>query len=303
VVEAATKTSARTSGRGARIRISVRYGRLRARLPRYAFLAFTCVMCVAGVRSVIAPASSVPPSPATGPPLDYAEQSFATGFARAYLTFDAARPEAREAALAPFVSSALEGGAGFTPPGSGSQRVQWTDVSQVQRPLAGGTIVTVAAKLSTEAEPVYLCVPLARARGGGIFISGYPSFVGPPLTSNRTFVEPAREEVSDGEVSTLVKRSLTNYLAGDASNLAADLAVAAQVTLPSNHLRLTGVEQLEWVKGVGSGAVLATVGAVDLNGGEYTLRYEVGIRRVQASDPRIAPGWRVTYVQTISQET
>jgi hypothetical protein len=302
-MEAASKRAAWSAGRLERVRSSARYGRLRARLPRYAFLAFVCVMCAAGVRSILAPPSRAPLPPDSGPAVDYAEQSFAAAFARAYLSFDAARPQAREAALAPFVSSALEGGAGFTPPGAGSQQVRWTDVAQVQQPLAGGTIVTVAAKLSTQSEPVYLSVPVVRGRGGAIFLEGYPSFVGPPLTSTQSFTEPAREVVDDGEISTLVKRALANYLAGDAENLAADLAVAATVTLPSNHLRLTGVEQLEWVKGVGSGAVLATVSALDLHGGRYTLRYEVGIRRVEASDPRIAPGWRVTYVQAISQET
>lgn len=236
--------------------------------------------------------------------MDYAEQSFAVAFSQAYLSYDAARPEAHEAALAPYASTGFEIGAGYSPPQSGSQRVQWADVAQVQRPLAGGVLITVAAKLSTAARLVYLSVPVDRERSGSIYLTGYPSFVGPPLSSTRVAADQGGgEAVTDGEVSALVKRTLANYLAGDAENLSADLADAATVTLPTNHLRLRSVDQLSWVSGAGGGAVLATIGATDPRGGSYTLRYEVGMRRVSSSDPQLGPGWRVTYVQTISQQS
>lgn len=285
------------------LRSSARYGRVRARAPRYAFLAFVVLMCVSGVRSIVSP--SVPSAVATqqGPRLDYAEQSFALAFTQAYLTYDSARPEAREEALASFASSGFEIGAGFSPPQSGSQRVQWANVAQVQRPLAGGVIVNVAAKLSTAAQPAYLSVPVDRERGGAIYLAAYPSFVGPPLSTTRTTANQGGEPVDEEEVSALVKRALTNYLAGDAENLSADLADAATVTLPTNQLGLKGVDQLDWVDGAGGGAVLATITAIDARGGAYTLRYEVGVRRVSAADPQLGPGWRVTYVQSISQQS
>jgi hypothetical protein len=260
------------------------------------------LMCLAGVRSVLSPPSPRAIPPASGPPLDYAEQSYALAFSQAYLTYDGARPEEREAALAPFAASGFESGAGFSPPQSGSQRVQRTDVAQVQHPLAGGVIITVAAKLSTAAQPVYLSVPVDRKRGGAIYLAGYPSFVGPPLSTTRSTADQGGEPVNEAEVSSLVKRALANYLAGDAENLSADLADAATVTLPTNQLRLEGVDQLDWVDGSGGGAVLATITATDARGGAYTLRYEVGVGRVSAADPRLGPGWRVTYVQTISQQ-
>lgn len=295
--------SLRQRGRLGDMRSSARYGRLRARLPRYAFLAFVSVMCLAGVHSILAPVHPAPAASDDGGAIDYAEQSFATAFTRVYLSFDSARPQEHEAALAPFVSSGLEADGGFNPPGVGSQQVEWAEVAQVQHPLAGGSIVTVVAALSTEREPVYLSVPVRRISGGAIALAGYPSFVGPPLSSAPESEESDRESVADGEVTRLVKRALANYLAGNAEDLAADLAQAATVTLPPNQLRLRSVEELVWVTGTGGGAVLATVSAGDVNGGTYTLRYEVGLRRVEASDPRIGPGWRVTYVQTISQES
>jgi hypothetical protein len=302
-VGAAAKNSSAVPARLAALRSSARYGRIRARVPRYAFLAFVVLMCMAGVRSILSPPAPGAAPTETGPPVDFAEQSYALAFSQAYLTYDGARPEEREAALEPFSASGFEIGAGFSPPQSGSQRVQWTDVAQVQRPLAGGVIITVAAKLSSAAQPVYLSVPVDRGRGGAIYLAGYPAFVGPPLSTSRSAPEQGGEPVNEAEVSSLVKRALANYLAGDAENLSADLADAATVTLPTNRLRLDGVDQLDWVNGTGGGAVLATISATDARGGAYTLRYEVGVGRVSAADPRLGPGWRVTYVQTISQQS
>jgi hypothetical protein len=282
---------------------SARLGRARARAPRWAFLALVCVLCLAGLHSIfLAPAAAPAPGP-TGPPTDWAEQSFALGFARAYLSYDSGRPQEREAALRPFVGAGIEAGAGFTPPDHGSQQVRWADVAQVQRPLAGGIAITVAAQLSDAAEPVYLSVPVGRGRGGEIYLGGYPSFVGAPLSGAAHPSAPGGEPVSDPAVQALVRRALGNYLAGDAEDLAADLAGAATVTLPGADLTLGGVEELEWVDGEGGGAVLATVTATDPRGGAYTLRYEVGVRRATSSDPALGPGWRITYVQAISQDS
>ncbi len=287
----------------AKLRSSARYGRLRARAPRCAFLATAMVLCLAGLHSILMPPVPGVPAKASGPPLDFAEQNFALAFSRAYLTYDGSRPEEREAALEPFAASGFEVGAGFTPPQAGTQRVQWANVAQIQRPLAGGVIITVAAKLSTVAKPVYLSVPINRDQGGAIYLAAYPSFVGPPLTTARPASEEGGEPVREDEVSVLVKRALANYLAGDAENLSADLADAATVTLPTSPLRLQAVDRLNWVSGNGGGAVLATVSATDVHGGAYTLRYEIGVRRVAAANPQLGPGWRVTYVQAISQQS
>lgn len=294
--------------RGSRPRLrgrssSARLARARARVPRYAFLAFVVVMCAAGMRSILAPAAPAPAPGRGGPPLDFAEQSFALGFARAYLTYDSAHPERREAALEPFLAAGLELGAGFVPPDSGAQRVRWVDVAQAQRPLSGGVAITVEAKLSDAREPVYLSVPVQRAKGGAIYLAGYPSFVGPPLHGSQGGGERGGEPVDDAALSALVKRALANYLAGDAEDLSADLASAATVTLPSVDLALRDVERLDWVHGTGGGAVLATVGAAGPRGGSYTLLYEVGVQRSGTTDPRLGPGWRVTYVQAISQQS
>jgi len=302
-MEARAKSATGVRDRLARVRSSARYGRLGARLPRYGLLAAVLVLCLAGLHSILSPPATSSPAQAPGPPLDFAEQSFALSFAHAYLTYDAGLPEEREAELGTFAGSGFEFDAGFRPPHSGAQHVLWAEVAQVQRPLAGGVIITVAARLSTATEPVYLSVPVDRDDSGAIYLAAYPSFVGPPLTSARPADQDAGEPVREGEVAALVKRALANYLAGDAEDLSADLAGVATVTLPTNRLRLQDVAQLDWVSGHGGGAVLATLEATDPRGGEYTLRYEVGVRRVGAADPRLGPGWRVTYVQAISQRS
>ncbi|MGN6274699.1 MAG: conjugal transfer protein [Solirubrobacterales bacterium] len=260
------------------------------------------ILSVAGLRASLAPSQGSSPVSANGPKIDYAEQNFAEEFARAYLSYDAVAPAAREEALASFTGSSVEAGAGFTPPSSGSQAVTWAQVAQVQHPLAGGMIITVAVGLDTQAAPAYLSVPVQRLTGGAIALAGYPALVGPPLTAHAAIEESKGEAVEEAEVSRLVTRALTNYLAGDAEDFSADLAQAAVVTLPPTRLDLTNVQELNWVRGHGGGAVLATVSAADSRGARYTLRYEVGVRRVESSDPAIAPGWRVTYVQTLSQE-
>lgn len=283
-------------------RTSARIGRLKVRLPRYLFSALAVILSVAGLRATLAPTNSSSTVSSGGPRIDYAEQNFALEFARAYLSYDAGNPAAREEAIAVLTGSSVEAGAGFTPPTSGSQDVTWTQVAQVQHPLVGGVIVTVAVGLDTQATPAYLSVPVKRSKGGAIALAGYPALVGPPLTGRATIEESQGESVEEAEVNRLVTRALTNYLAGDAEDFSADLAQAAVVTLPSTPLELTSVQELNWVKGHGGGAVLATVSAADSRGARYTLRYEIGVRRVESSDPAIAPGWRVTYVQTLSQE-
>jgi Conjugative transposon protein TcpC len=297
------RKNSRARSNGASARTSALAGRIRARWLRYAFAATVALLSIAGLRGAIFPPPATVVTEASAGQIDYAEADFASQFARAYLSYDAGQPAARESALAPFVSESLDLTSSFSPPDSGSQSVTWTDIAQVQRPLAGGVIFTVAVGLSSQPAPVYLSVPVRRVAGSAIALNGYPSFVGPPLTAPAPADEGERESVQDAEVTRLVTRALTNYLAGDAEDFSADLAQAATVTLPPNHLELEDIQELVWVRGSGGGGVLATVGVSDEQGARYTLQYEIGVRRVEAGDPQIAPAWRITYVQTLSQES
>jgi hypothetical protein len=248
--------------------------RLRSAAPRYLAIAVLLLLLTLGLRSLFyspTPASIAPPTPvADAPSCDFALQ-----FARAYLTYDAARPAARSRALAPYISDAVDADAGYFAPG-GIQRVLWAEVASDQPALAGGRAITVAAAISTQGMPVYLTVTVAHQRGGPLALVGYPAFVGAPASS-RDAPRSGRTSVDDPQLAAVIGRALRNYLAGSAANLKADLAPGASVTLPTLTLKVRSVQRIEWLGGPGSGAVLATVSAVDARGGTYTLAYELGI--------------------------
>ena len=258
------------------LRRAARAERLRALAPRYLFAAAVAVLALVGLRELVAPAPSVPAADSTAA-VDHAAADFAQRFARAYLTYDVAHPGARERGLRTLVPEELGSDAGLAP-ARGSQRVVWTEVAQNQEALAGGRLIVVAAGLDTQAEPVYLAVPVERSASGALALTGYPSLVGPPTVARAPL--PIREEVDDPEIAAVVRRALANYLAGEARNLAADLAPEARVSLPTLSLRASPVDELVWTAGEGSSAVLATVEARDDSGALWTLTYEVGIERI-----------------------
>lgn len=250
-----------------------RLARHSARVPRYLAIAVLLVFLILGVRSAFfAPtAATAPTQPSAG--ADAPSRDLALQFARAYLTYDTARPGLRQPALAPYIGSALEPGAGLIPR-RGSQRVLWVDVASDQPALQGGRTVTVAAGVTTQALPLYLAVTVDHPHGGSVRLVGYPSLVGAPELAAPD-PTPPRESVDDPEISTVVDRVLRNYLSLAAPDLEADLAPDAHVTLPTRRLHLEEVSELSWLGG--SGAVLATLAATDRNGTAYTLTYELGL--------------------------
>lgn len=253
----------------------MRRARYAAATPRYLATAVLAIFFLLGVRSCFfAPGSSdatlSAPVSADAPSEDYALQ-----FARAYLTYDAAHPGRRVQALAPYVGDSLPSGAGFTPR-RGSQEVLWAQVASDQRALVGGRVITVAAALSTRRLPVYLAVTVRHDPGHRVELGGYPSFVGAPAIAAQA-TSPQLDPVSDPALAEVVDRVLRHYLDCAADDLAADLSTDAEVTLPTQKLRLQSVDQLGWLAGSGSRAVLATLTASDSTGATYTLAYELGI--------------------------
>jgi hypothetical protein len=254
---------------------SARHARWAAAAPRYLASAVLVVFCALGLRAAFfppAPALSAAPSK---PGADAPSEDFALQFARAYLTYDAASPGVRARALASFVPDGLDAGAGFFP-ASGRQRVLWAQVASDQRALAGGRVITVAAAVSTQRPPVYLAVTVRHDRGGPLTLVGYPSFVGAPVV-NTTAGPAPRSAVEDAAVVEVVERVVRNYLAAAGPNLKADLTDDAVVTLPTVSLRVRSVDQVVWVDGPASGAVLVTVTATDSRQANYTLTYELGL--------------------------
>jgi hypothetical protein len=257
------------------VRRSARTQRIRARVPKYLFVGFIAITSFVGIRQTWAPAQL--PSPAAPPPIrrDAGAEDFALQFTRAYLEYDPRHPQARARALARFLPQDLDVDAGLTP-GHRAQRVTWAQVASEEASRAGATTIVVAAGEAGAPKPVYLAVPIER-RQGSVALGGYPSLVGPPAVGRGLL--PDRAEVFDQSVVAVARRVVTNYLAGEGANLAADLVPDTPVTLPTRELRVRALDDVVWANGPSSNAVLVTVEAVGSQVAVWTLTYELGLTR------------------------
>jgi Conjugative transposon protein TcpC len=263
--------------------------RLVRELPRYLLYTLSIAGVAASARFAIAPPRPVPPTAAAREPApsDPAAEAYAALFARRYLTWNAAEPQASVRALEPFLGPGIEPDAGLELPASGEQRVEWAEVVQAREPASGEHVYTVAAQTDT-AGLLYLTVAVARTAAGSLALAGYPAFVGAPAAGPAQTVGHLREVV-DPALATVVRRVLRNYLAASSSELEADLASGARVSLPDLPLSLESVQRLDWAPAGSS--VLATVQAQDARGVQYTLAYELDVVREQGR-------WEVAAVQT-----
>jgi hypothetical protein len=254
--------------------------RLARELPRYLLQALATMGLMASARFAIDPPR--PTLPATllhrpAPP-DVSAEGFATLFARRYLTWEPRDPEARESDLAAYVGTGLQAGAGLQPPPGTEQRVQWAQIVQEREPQPGEHVYTVAAQTDT-AGLLYLTVSVLRTAEGGLALAGYPAFVGAPAASAAQTSYGHLRDVNEAALSTVVERALRNYLAGSATELAADLTSGARVSMPALALALESLQSLQWAPG--GGAVLAVIAAADRRGAQYTLAYELNVAREQ----------------------
>jgi hypothetical protein len=261
--------------------------RLGRELPRYLLCALSLAGLAASARFAIAPPR--PPAlatPARTPPPDRAAEGYASLFARRYLTWEAAEPQASQQALASFAGPGMEASAGLELPQTGEQRVEWVEVVQEREPAPGEHVYTLAAQTDT-AGLLYLTVSVIRRSDGSLVLGGYPAFVGAPASAPAAAPAHLRE-VADTALDTVVERALRNYLDASAGELAADLTSGARVSLPAMALSLQSVQRVDWSPGGGS--VIAVVQARDRRGAQYTLGYEIDVSREQGR-------WEISAVQ------
>lgn len=250
--------------------LRVRWG---ARLPQIAVFTCLLVLAVAGLRAAVGGSDSAPATRVVPAGADLAAEGLATAFARAYLTWEAGRPDEHERRLAGFATDAVDERFGVTLPQRGEERVIWAaavqDVSQGQRRRT----VTVAAE--TTRGMLYLAVPVARDARGFLSVGGYPAVVGQPALTRRA---PSADEpeVEDPELLAVAERAVRNYLAREPRNLSADLDSRAVITLPPVSLEVQAVER---VTRAGVGRVAVIVVAAARAGGSLTLRYELAVVR------------------------
>lgn len=249
---------------------SARADRLRVLLPRVALFVMIGVLSLAGLLGALEPTASPRIATAAKATIDQGAQAFAEGFARVYLTADAARPERRESELAAYLSDGLDPDGGHSL-AHGSRAVNWTAV-EAERLRGRRHTITVAAQ--TAVGVVHLAVPVERDGRGLLYVADYPALVGPPAT-NTAADAPDEDEVEDPRLRDVVERALANYLAGEKRNLLADLAPEAVVSLPPRPLRLSSTLEIGWARRGRLVAVL--VDAVDDERSRWTLRYELGV--------------------------
>ena len=248
-----------------------------AALPRYMLCAVAAAGLAASARQTLAPPRPVVaavPRPDLG---GLTAQGFATLFARRYLTWSAADPAAHARGLSGFVGPDADPDDGLTPPDAGSQSVLWAEAVQVRAGISSARVYTVAAQTDASGL-VYLTVPVIRLASGRQAIAGYPAFVGPSAVGAPDDLWASRPAVDDPALSEVVRRVVGNYLDGDRTDLAADLAPAARVSPPVGVLTLQRVADVRWSPDRRS--VDATVLADDQLRATYTLGYELDVLRV-----------------------
>ena len=286
----------RTSTPNAQVRIGTRplwQIRVAREWPRYLLSAMAVAGLAASARFAIDPPRPQAPTVAAHvpPPPDLAAEGFAVRFARSYLTWNAAEPQAHEDALAAFVGPGIDPGAGLQPPASGEQRVESAEIVQERELVSANSVehvYTVAAQ-TDDAGLLYLTVSVVRTAEGSLALGGYPAFVGAPASGPaQTGAQAHLREVGEPALATVVDRALRNYLAASASELAADLTASAHVSLPAAALTLESVQHLDWAPS--AGAVLAVVAAADARGAHYTLAYELDVARVEGR-------WEISAIQ------
>jgi Conjugative transposon protein TcpC len=281
----------RTSTPNAQVRIGTRplwQIRVAREWPRYLLSALAVAGLAASARFAIDPPRPQAPAAAVhipAPP-DLAAEGFAVRFARSYLTWNGAEPQAHEDALAPFVGPGIDPDAGLQPPASGEQRVEAAEVVQGRESAPDEHVYTVAAQ-TDDAGLLYLTVSVLRTAEGSLALGGYPAFVGAPA-SGPAQTQAHLREVGEPVLVTVLERALRNYLAASASELAADLTASAHVSLPAAALTLESVQRLDWAPS--AGAVLAVVAAADACGPHYTLAYELDVARVEGR-------WEISAIQ------
>ena len=244
-----------------------------ARAPGTAAAIALLLLAAVGVKATIAPrAVSTPAPPVSAAGVSgITEQGFAQSFARAYLSWDARQPDQHQRQVAAFLSGALDGNGGLQVPSRGRQQVLWTTAIQDQPDAHGDRLITVAAQ--TTRQLLYLAVPVHRTERGFLVVPRYPALVGPPVSDPGA--APAEERnVSDSGLRAVAQRAVTNYLAGERTNLLADLDPSAVVSLPTAVL---DVRSLRSITKAAGDRVAVEVAAVDETGTQWTLRYELTV--------------------------
>lgn len=250
---------------------------MRLAWPRYVLALVGVITIFRGVVGMVAPS---PPRPRqvierVASSADPAAEGLAVRFVRDYLSYSSQSQGQRERALAGMVGGPLDQDAGFSAPGSGSERVIAAQVI-ADTPVGGGAHRYTVMASTTRAGTVYLAVTVGHDARGALELVGAPAFVGAPSTAPAVDdpSEPG-QVITDGRLTAVISRALRNYLAGATGQLQADVLPGVTVHAPALRLRLVQVERIAWTQQ--NRLVGVDLRAADRTGATYELHYDVGV--------------------------
>jgi Conjugative transposon protein TcpC len=262
------------------------------------------VLLVRGAADVFAVEDRVPAGregrgPAVVWPDDQA-RAFALDFARAYLGYSPADPDASARQLLPFVGAEVRDAIVPRFAQSGPRQVvENAVVARVARVNDRRALVTVAAWLAAEGDvdTRYLTVPVARDARGGLVVDDLPSFAAPPA---RGQASPPESEplsgVARSQIEDVLERFFEAFLAGRSEDLEYLMPAGARTGALDRAHELVGVDSVAELGPAGGRErlVLATVRARDpQTRAVYALRYRVRLVR--------ADRWYVVAVNSASK--
>lgn len=224
---------------------------------------------VLGTQPTTAAPVASPAAPSSG--TDDEARALAEEFARAYLTWDASKPEQRVARLRRLAPELADDVDGSSLALVGRQSVAWSAIAGDER-SGGRRRVTVL--VDTSGGLVSLGIPLVRGADGRLQIADYPAVVAAPSVTAERDV-PVQAPVSDDGLVATATRALRSYLHRRRDALSADLLPGAVVTLPDTAIRLVEVEEVTWSAPDREVRVVIRAGWRD--GGELRLTYALGV--------------------------
>lgn len=252
--------------------IPLRVVRASGRAPRVALLVSCAVLTIGGGLRLVSPTPARTVRVAsTGHGPYTAQEGMAQRFAIAYLTLTPGGEDARDRRLVAL---------GFADPqvsgdrsGRTARRVVATVVTSVVQ--EGGDVVRVTVGVDDGHAWSYLAVPV-RSASGRLSVPTSPALVGPPPVEPDP-LGPTEDEIQDPSLKQVASRVVRHYLAGDRTDLDADLVRGATPTLPVAGWRLVAVDAITWAAAARRVAVV--VEAAGPAGLRLTFRYELAVVR------------------------
>ncbi|MEV7418982.1 conjugal transfer protein, partial [Streptomyces sp. NPDC089919] len=272
------------------------------RLGRGLLWSVVALATVTGLRSWFlpdrAPRPAAPPAPAAAPAYPAAEaQALAARFARAYLTFDPARPGERAALLATALPAQADPALGWD--GHGSQSVLAVEPGAVTPGTPGPpreARVRVDVLVRAGGGPARwlgLDVPVAGAPGR-LVVRGRPGLVGIPAGGPATgpgTPEPPVDAALTAQTAAAVAAFFTAYADGTA-----DTVTAPGTSLPPLPAGIAFTALTAWSADRGGGPDRSGTARVtwSLAGAALEQAYRVELTRVASAD---AARWQVAAVR------